>query len=451
MEASNDANATQLPSSLPSLEPLTIHDDQQPTATHNLQEQTVGIMEDQQPRVVYHIEADGEGEAEDIHIVRNSNNTIDFFAGIQHPEVDVNSIESENEGEIQELDMGDVSPVQCDSNVGDDIQEDVTTTNNSLPLTNATEVAVDISGNPHQLIIPVDKAYHDVNDEERGIFVDFDGDADVDDDEEMSIQEQDNEIEEDVGTGLGFDAVTSLHFYDIKAVTCSQTSEIIAKHLSMPNPQSFESLESLLSSHNAPGRGLYNIEKALEHEDGRISELEEKIQYIQAELEETRARRHRADDIARKARATFSQTHIRAGISNQLWAEYEAFCESLEPKFGNRGGWSITCYEDHKGSYLQWDPDLGLFLESAEMHLGSCNFRCEATAIKSKESTEYVVEFWPLASPEPEVGRTGAAKTWKQQYVSSELRVLCFTLYLLTPAVLARTLPNCHRGGKQLN
>lgn len=228
------------------------------------------------------------------------------------------------------------------------------------------------------------------------------------DDKAKSTQEQDNQNQENTLFRFGF----------ISTFAYPRTNEIISQHLSSPSQQSFTTLNELLSSHNSPGRGLYSVEKVLEHEKGRVVRLEDKLRYIQAELEQVRARRDKTDEIVRQARTTFSTARIAAGIRKELWKEYEAFCESLEPKSGSRDGWSVTCFENHNGSYVQWDPCLELFSESAEMSLRRCNFRCEATTIEKKGCTEYVVEFWPVARFEP---RTETAKTWKQQYVSSRL------------------------------
>ncbi|KAG6368246.1 hypothetical protein INS49_002447 [Diaporthe citri] len=422
MEESPHINATELPSSLSVAQLPNSNDNPPPTAVDNGQGQTShlkiedelsgtmdGVMEDQQPLVVYHVAADCDGEAEDVHVYQTPNNTVDFFAGVQNSEFNWDSSESDSEGEMQESDEGDKSPMQCSSNLASGPQNDCDPTSNNLPFLSAMEANDETSGSPHQFIMPNlhELAYDDVHDKERSIFVDFDEDADVDDDEARSIYEEDNKIEEDIGFGFG----------SIKSFVYPQTSQIIVQHLSAPDQQSFATLNDLLSSHNAPGRGLYNVEKVLEHEEGRAAELEEKKRYIEAELEEVRARRDRADEIVRKARAAFSKARGASGIRNDLWKEYEAFCESLEPKFGNRGGWSVNCFENHNGSYIQWDPELELLLQSAEMPLGSCNFRCEATTVKAMGRTEYVVEFWPLANPEPRtIGHTGIARTWKQQY-----------------------------------
>lgn len=413
MEASANANAAELPSSPSAAEQVIFNDDRQPIAFYDTQgqmrdlkiEQDLpvpmdGITEDPHPSAVYHMEADRESEAEDIHVTRRPNNTVDFDAGVQHTEVNSVSNESESEAETQESDDRDKSPIQYVSTNEEGSNDDDEATDNALPLANTIETNGEVTGNPQQ-------AYEDAHDDEGGIFVDFDGDADVDNDEERSVHEQDNQIEEDIGFGFG----------SIKALVYPETSQIISQHLSNPVQQPFTSLSDVLSSHNAPGRGLYNVEKVLEHEEGRAAELEEKIRYIEAELEEVRGRRDKANEIVRNAGATFSRALGAARIHEELWKEYEAFCESLEPKFGNRGGWSVTCFENHNGSYVEWDPNLDLFTQTAEMPLENCNFRCEATAIERMGRTEYVVEFWPLANPEP---RTEAARTWEQQYVSKD-------------------------------
>lgn len=413
MEGSATGNSADLQSSLSAAEQSTFNHDQQPIATYDAQGQLIhlsveeelpvttmnGAMEDAQQNVVYHMPADHGTEAEDIHVARQPNNTVDFNAGIQHSGINWVSSKSEGEEDMQKLDGGDNPPMQCSNNSGNDPHDDA---------------EVSLATNP--------PAYNDVHDEQRSIFVDFDEAADVDDDEERSVQEQDNQIEEDIGFGFG----------SIKAFVYPQTTQIISQHLTAPSQQSFTTLNDLLSSHNAPGRGLYRVEKVLEHEEGRAARLEEKIKYIAAELEEVRARRDRANECVRNAREivrdaheAFSKTRNAAGIFKDLWEEYEAFCESLAPKFGSRGGWSITCFYNHNGSYLQSDPDLELFLQSAEMPLRGCNFRCEATTVKNMGRTEYVVEFWPLANLEPRTTARGkVARTWERQYVSEIKRRL---------------------------
>ncbi|KAK2597210.1 hypothetical protein N8I77_013071 [Diaporthe amygdali] len=383
-------------------------EDEQPDTVHD-------AMEGQQPSAVFQVEADGGCEAENIHVNRGPNNTIDLFGGIQHSELNCASSDGESEDygseggesddEMQDSNEGGELPIQGATDIEGDDQDGNEAAINNLSTVNTAEEIRQPSDDPHEWIKVASHAdsYIDLDDEERGIFVDFDEEPDVEDDEEMLTHEQDNEIEEDVGVGFG----------SMNAFAYPDTSSIIRLHLDSQNKQSFATLNELLSSNNAPGRGLYSVEKVLEHEEGRVAELEEQMRYIEAELQEVTGRKNKANNIVESACATFTKARAAAGISERLWEEYEAFCESLEPKFGNRGGWSVTCFENHSGSYVQWDPDLNLFVESAEMPLGSCNFRCEAGTVKSMGKTEYVVEFWPVANPEP---RMQTATTWEDQY-----------------------------------
>lgn len=429
MEGPANANAAELPSSPSAAEQLIFNDDRQPIAFYDTQGQMRhlrteeelsvpmdGTTETPQPSVVYHMEADRDSEAEDIHVTHRPNNTVDFDAGVQQTEINWISSDSESDEGIQQSDDRDKSPMQY-NNVGDPPRDDEEAMSNSPPSSNTTDSDSESSGNPPEWILLAMKSqgYNDVHNEQSDVLVDFDEDADVEDEEALLALEEDNEIEEDA----------DFEFGSRKAFIDPQTTQIITQHLSTPNQQSFTTLNDLLSSHNAPGRGLYNIEKVLEREKGRAAELEEKMKYIEAELEEVRAQRDTADETVRKAKAAFRKALSASGIRKDLWKEYEAFCESLEPRFGNRGGWCVTCFEDHNGSYVQWDPELDLFVQSAEIPLGSCNFRCEATKVERTGRTEYVVEFWPLANPEP---RVETARTWRQQYVSSHQCALSFIL-----------------------
>lgn len=370
-----------------------------------------GTMEDKWPPIIYHIEADRGCEAENFHLSR-LDNTIDFSAGIQDSDVHCVPSDSESDDEMQDSDDGHKTLMQGRGNDASDNHDDNETANDSLERVNTAEGDGETSVNAQKFSIDLmmragrDKDHEDVYDEERSIFVDFDEDIDVDDDEAILEHEQDNEMEKDVGIGFG----------SIKASVYPRTDEIIAQHLSTPGPQSFTDLHYLVSSKNAPGRGLYKVEKVLEHEEGRVAELEEHMRYIQAELREVEERKDMTKDIVASARADFSLACSAAGIDGRLWDEYEAFCESLEPKFGSRGGWSVTCFDNHNGSYVLHDSDLDLFVESAEMPLRSGNFRCEATTVKYGGKTEYVVDFWPLHSLEP---RTETATNWEEQYVST--------------------------------
>lgn len=215
---------------------------------------------------------------------------------------------------------------------------------------------------------------------------------------------------------------------------------------SLSLPHSVSSLESLRYH---PKHGLVKAEANLKTEKRTVLELREQKHRIKVLLKESRERVRDNRQAVYLAKEAFKGVQNTLGISDELWNEYKAFCESLEPKFGSRSGWSVTCFENHGGCYVKWDPELSLFKESADMSLTNCNFRCEAVLYAPKlsrsrdeihetedggelprdvsqsgslwwdhlgVSNEYVVYFWPIPAPKP---RTGTEKTWGEQYVSS--------------------------------
>jgi len=80
-----------------------------------------------------------------------------------------------------------------------------------------------------------------------------------------------------------------------------------------------------------------------------------------------------------------------SGLSKELYDLYMAFCGSLDPEFGQRGGFSIICNTNHKSSYIKYDPEFAIFKDCIEMPYDHCNFRCEASV--EKDFGDYVVEF----------------------------------------------------------
>jgi hypothetical protein len=405
-----DANAAQLHSFIQAAEQSTLHDDQRTATACNAPGPISNLeIRNRLPATVGDIMEDRQGEAEDTSMVPHTDNTLELSAGVQHSDVNLVSRKTESKSNTQQLNDGDKSPIQCSSNMGGNTKDDDDAMDNRLPSATTADVGDDMLSDPHRLNMPLDQAYDDARDDGRGSFADSGGDTDVHDDEESSV----NQIEQHSCIGC-----SHARFHD-----WPQTRQIMAQHASIPGPQSFTSLGDLLSSHNAPGRGLYKIEKVLEENKRKAADLEEDIRCLQAQHDACSELRDEADVMVRQARMTFSHNLGAIGISNELWAEYEAFCMSLEPKSGSDKGWSVTCFGNHNGSYVQWDPNLDLFKDSAEISLGNRNFRCEAFATNDKGETEYVVEFWPLDRLEP---RTGTARTWKQQYVSGPLHGSCF-------------------------
>lgn len=184
------------------------------------------------------------------------------------------------------------------------------------------------------------------------------------------------------------------------------------------------SLYNLFNSPYAPGRGSFDIECTLADEEEELKNLKEEKRRLEILLEETEQRCRETHARRENSKKAFRVLQEQNGISAELWEEYEAVCECLEPEFGSRDGWSTTFWTNHYNSYAYYDPDLRLLSQFAELPLQSCNFRCEAYILVSNPKywsiseypeKEYVVEFWPIASPKL---RKGPETTWGDQYVS---------------------------------
>ncbi|POS78951.1 hypothetical protein DHEL01_v202664, partial [Diaporthe helianthi] len=316
----------------------------------------------------------------------HSDDVVESFVGSQDSGINLESINVENESETQELGDERKSPILRSGNIRDDAQDDNEATNNYLPPANAEYMGDETpSGN-----------FTKVPDEESD-------DSDVDDDRDSLAPERDD----------GIKGHSCIRCNRVRTNDCPRTRHAIQEHLAVPVQMPFASLDDLLSAPNAPGRGLYKIEHVVEEKRQRAAELEEEIRCLQTQLYLVRELGDEAKTVVLRACVAFSDTRGAAGISNKLWAAYEAFCESLECKGASRDGWSVTCFGNHSNSYIQWDPSLNLFKDTAEIPLEDSNFRCEAATINDNGNTEYVVEFWPLARLEP---LNGTAKTWEQQY-----------------------------------
>ncbi|TVY81086.1 hypothetical protein LSUE1_G003165 [Lachnellula suecica] len=143
-----------------------------------------------------------------------------------------------------------------------------------------------------------------------------------------------------------------------------------------------------------------------------LLELEEQKKRIEDEILRTQKSLTEAEQQEQQAQEDFTSSLEASGISQELYDAYEAFCESLNPEFGQRGGFSVTCNTPPQGtchSYVEYDPEFALFKEYVDIPYESCNFRCEAGRI----GEDHFVEFWPIKAPEP---LTGSEATWEEQY-----------------------------------
>ncbi|KAI0444304.1 hypothetical protein F4803DRAFT_512077 [Xylaria telfairii] len=158
---------------------------------------------------------------------------------------------------------------------------------------------------------------------------------------------------------------------------------------------------------------LFALNQAYERAQWRVIELQEIHHNVKKELAEAEEKENSLRKELDEKCERFYLKVEKLGISRKLRDEYEAFCESMEPEFGSASGWSITCDEKHRGSYVGYDPEFALFKEHSELPWDQYNFRCEPGVQTDGETEESVVEFWPVAYPSITVEDTA---TWGDVY-----------------------------------
>jgi hypothetical protein len=163
-------------------------------------------------------------------------------------------------------------------------------------------------------------------------------------------------------------------------------------------------------------------EKLRDKRHWKVMELHEARRQIEIEISEAETDLQAAEAVVIEKQTNKLADMISSGLSTELFDVYKDFCESLHPEYGLRDGFSITCTQQHNGSYFQYDPTFRIFKENVEMDYTNCNFRCEAGkeqvswASSRRGEVDDIVVFWPIRCPEP---RTGLETTWGEQYVSN--------------------------------
>ncbi|KAJ4412123.1 hypothetical protein N0V82_008834 [Gnomoniopsis sp. IMI 355080] len=352
----------------------------------------------------------------------------------------------------------------ADTNTSEDPSDESDSSNGGRAPPEAMMTTGDLLPNLYANYSTYDETYH-----ETSIFTDFNGPPEVvaeemkdfsSDGETTLDTESSSDSEEDEGDEVdaanAADHEPIIHNSPELGATVAHLDEAVVSSGGPHNkPTSFT---RLLDSPYAPTRGTFDMELSLKEDEAEVEFLKTEKKRVKLLLKQAKDRCQETRQKLEFSNKAFKALREYNGIPAELWREYEAFCESLEPRFGCRGGWSVTCFADHKNSYVNYDPQLSLFMESAEFPLGlhNCNFRCEAYTVDVPSpkarldpdcppaGQEYVVEFWPVASPVP---RTGIETTWGEQY--PELyRLATRALYDLTrtdtqaASELLRSLPD---------
>ncbi|KAI0456431.1 hypothetical protein F5B21DRAFT_467733 [Xylaria acuta] len=203
------------------------------------------------------------------------------------------------------------------------------------------------------------------------------GEAYYEEGEEYYGEDEEYYEEDEEYAGNAKDGVT-----DPKSIAAHEPAELFA------NLQKFS-----LSS------GMFSLNQSYERARWRWLELWEIKYALEKEIAKAEEKKKRLKKKVKGKHGDFYMKASKLGISRELWDEYQAFCESMEPEFGSANGWSIACDEYHQGSYVKYDPEFSLFKEYCELPWSQYNFRCEPGMQPDQEATESVVEFWPVAYP----------------------------------------------------
>jgi len=159
-------------------------------------------------------------------------------------------------------------------------------------------------------------------------------------------------------------------------------------------------------------------EKRRDRKLWKLKDLQETLRQIELEMPILEANLDEAEEEVKAGENEIEANLKASGLTTDLFEEYKAFCESLNPEHGLRDGFSITCDQAHDGSYVQYDPNFDIFKDCVEIEYSTCNWRCEATVSSGHcwgPATEHIVTFFPLRCPEP---TSSGETTWGELYVS---------------------------------
>lgn len=283
-------------------------------------------------------------------------------------------------------------------------------------------------------------------DEKRDIFDDGLG-SDVEDysyDSDTSCEMEDSEepVSKDNALSDAFDSegVYTSGFDDEMNPVNSWATPIVENEKSAENkadptasspppaaPNSFAELQQKKDKHMHDE--VLPHDKEIENLHMEILGLEEENEWIEQEIPVLEDELEDAQTLRGIKEQEITTMLNSCGIPAKLRAAYEAFCESLVQKYGQRGRFSITCEGKHQGSYVKYDPEFELFKEFNELPESTYkryNYRCEPSAIPERSFDHFVwnsvdfVEFFPLKSPNL---KDGVGFTWGAQYVSFTLFV----------------------------
>lgn len=165
-------------------------------------------------------------------------------------------------------------------------------------------------------------------------------------------------------------------------------------------------------------RGVQDLVKEVESFDPEKNDLKRKKHDIIKQLKDIRKRQRVAEDKVKEAERSLQAERIAAGISDNLWLEYQNFCAApfLQPESeAEPVVLNFTYNKEFEDLYIKYDPRFRAFKERGLLVKGE-NWRCNRTTLYSKGGTPfaYHVEFRQLHP-----GSLDGKTSWAERFVSS--------------------------------
>ncbi|KAI1422229.1 hypothetical protein F5Y12DRAFT_645083 [Xylaria sp. FL1777] len=161
-----------------------------------------------------------------------------------------------------------------------------------------------------------------------------------------------------------------------------------------PQKGSFLSLQ-LSSDRNQ----VYSLTQQVELSQSQEQDLERKRDNLTKTLSTMRKRRKTIDIQLKACQQIMRTERNAAGISEELWREYEAFCETLQPN-GSKERHSFAWNESYNDSYIKYDPNFTTLDSTTKQE--PANWRCDCVTFYTKGGTpiRYEVDYYRLTKVE---------------------------------------------------
>ncbi|KAI1283459.1 hypothetical protein F5Y07DRAFT_394367 [Xylaria sp. FL0933] len=160
-----------------------------------------------------------------------------------------------------------------------------------------------------------------------------------------------------------------------------------------PKPSSFLGFQ-LSSDQNQ----IYSLTRKLESFKSEEKKLLRKRAAVNSGLETVRKKQKLMKAQIDERQESMRVERNAAGISDELWREYEAFCESLQLddyKQSRLFAWDESCND----SYSEYDPDFESLCSAVGGKSGCWRCECVATFTKSGKPIGFQVDYYALPAP----------------------------------------------------